>query len=218
MTTIYKRKMQCGAEAIWSVPLAGYGHVADEQPLPYIHHNGIEITPRFGGEEALTEASICSIPLPYGKLKGEWPLKQKLFNLMRKRINIYWRNIFSTFCRADRLFYFLEQLKYSGDVKGFKGVSPSLIFSREFEFAGNTVVVTDKVHFLMDMDFEYLHLSPYASFSESLCDISVNSSINHEKNISSSTGKAIWKSLLQKNVTYNLGDEITWQYQYQIKC
>ncbi|NOH45056.1 hypothetical protein F0259_14750 [Vibrio cyclitrophicus] len=215
--TVYKEKLKCGAEVIWSVPLSGFAHVADEQPLPYIHCNGVELTPRFGGEEALTASSVESLPLPYGKLKKNWPIKQRLFNLTRKKINIYWRNIFATFCRNDKIFYFLEQQKFTGNKGGFVGVSPLLVFSREFKFADNRIIVNDKITFLKNIEFEYFHISPYAELSTSFCEIKANQDINNEKQISSSTGKAVWKSKLLNNVKFNAGEEITWQYLYQIK-
>jgi hypothetical protein len=215
--TVYKDTLKCGAEVIWSIPLSGFGHVADEQPLPYIHHNGIELTPRYGGEEALTASSIESLPLPYGKLKESWPFKQKTFNLIRKKINIYWRNIFATFCRNDKMFYFLEQLKFTGNDRGFVGASPLLIFSREIIISDNGLIVNDKISVLKAIEFEYFHISPYAELPNTLCEIQVSRNINNEKQISSSTGKAIWKSELMKNVKFNAGEEIKWQYLYQIK-
>lgn len=215
--TVYKKKLKCGAEVVWSVPLSGFGHVADEQPLPYIHFNGVELTPRYGAEEALITSSIESLPLPYGKLKNNWPIQQRFYNLIRKRINIYWRNIFSTFCRNDKLFYFIEQLKFTGNRHGFCGKSPLLIFDRSFTFSDDCITVNDKIKFLERIEFEYLHVSPYAEFLISSCEIQVNQDINNEKLISSSTGKAIWKSKLLNNVIFNSGEEISWQYQYQIK-
>jgi len=215
--TVYKDRLKCGAEVVWSIPLSGFGHIADEQPLPYIHHNGLELTPRYGGEEALTASSVESLPLPYGKLKKSWPLKQKIFNLTRKKINIYWRNIFSTFCRNDKVFYFLEQMKFSGNDMGFVGFSPLLIFSREIIADGDSLIINDKLSVVREIEFEYLHISPYAELPDSLCDIKVTQHINNEKSISSSTGKATWKSKLLNDVKLNAGEEIKWQYHYQIK-
>lgn len=215
--TVYKEKLKCGAEVIWSVPLSGFGHVADEQPLPYIHFNGIELTPRYGAEEALIPSSIQSLPLPYGKLEKKWPIQQRLFNLTRKKINIYWRNLFTTFCRKDNTFYFLEQLNFTGNKNGFIGISPLLVFSRSFKFSNHGITVNDKIKFLKSIEFEYLHISPYAEFLESNCEINVNLDINNDKVISSSTGKAIWKSNLLNNAKFKAGEEISWQYQYQIK-
>lgn len=215
--TVYKETLKCGAEVVWSVPLSGFGHVADEQPLPYIHFNGIELTPRYGGEEALTSSSIQSLPLPYGKLKKKWPIQQRLFNLTRKKINIYWRNIFATFCKNDNIFHFLEQLNFIGNQKGFIGVSPLLVFSRSFEFNNDGVTVNDKIKFLKNIEFEYFYLSTYAEFPNSFCKIQVNQDTNNDKVISSSTGKAIWKAKLLNNVKFKAGEEVSWQYQYQIK-
>jgi len=214
---VYKEKLKCGAEVIWSVPLSGFAHVADEQPLPYIHFNGVELTPRYGGEESLVASSIESLPLPYGKLKKNWPIKQKIFNLTRKKINIYWRNIFTTLCRSDKMFYFLEQLKFNGSRDGFVGVSPILVFSREFKFTDDSIIVNDKISFLKSVEFEYFHLSPYAMLPASCCEILLSQNINNEKEISSSTGKAIWKSKLINNVKFNAGEKIEWQYLYQVK-
>ncbi|MEZ8382415.1 hypothetical protein AB6C98_01645 [Vibrio splendidus] len=215
--TVYKETLKCGAEVVWSVPLSGFGHVADEQPLPYIHFNGTELTPRYGGEEALSASSIESLPLPYGKLKKNWPIQQRLFNLTRKKINIYWRNIFTTLCRNDKMFYFLEQQKFNGNQQGFVGGSPLLVFSRSFHFSDNSITVSDKIIFLKSIEFKYLHISPYVEFSDSCCEIRTSRNVNNYEDMSSSTGKAIWKSQLLHNVKFNAGEEISWQYLYQIK-
>ncbi|EOX4279486.1 hypothetical protein ACPF34_002541 [Vibrio cholerae] len=216
--TINITKLKCGAELIWSIPLSGFGHVADEQPLPYIHYKGLELTPRYGGEEIQPESSIESLPLPYGKLKNSWPFKQRLFNFTRRKVNIYWRNIFTSFSNKDMMFYLLEQLKFTGDKNGFVGVSPMLVFSRVITPFDDSIIVKDKISFLKEIEFEYFHFSPYAELLNSTCEIQTSRVVNNQKEISSSTGKAVWRSELVKDIKFKAGEEIEWQYLYQIKC
>jgi len=96
------------AVAIWAVPLSGFGHTADEQPMPYIQINSQEVTPRFGGEERFTICGMTSLPLPYGKLGQRWPISHALHNFSRRKANIYWRNIFKTKNRKDKMFFLLS--------------------------------------------------------------------------------------------------------------
>jgi len=119
---IFQHKLDGGASVIWAVPLSGYGHIADEQPLPYIHYKGNELTPRFGGEEGQAGCGLHTTGLPWGTLKNRWPLSQRIFNTFRRNINIYWRNIFVSRCRAENFFIFLNNLAISRHHKGL-GVS-----------------------------------------------------------------------------------------------
>ncbi|TDM56046.1 hypothetical protein [Aliivibrio fischeri] len=216
--TVYKEKLKCGAEVIWSVPLSGFGHVADEQPLPYIHFNGIELTPRYGAEEALIPSSIQSLPLPYGKLKKNWPIQQRLFNLTRKKINIYWRNLFKTFCRKDKMFYFLEQLQYKSIIDGFVGESPLIKYTRKFEIGTDWVIVRDRVFFKKKMEFDYCHISPICFFEDCKnIDIIVSLQTNYKKEVSSSTGKAICLSKKNENITFKNNEVLMWEYKYILK-
>lgn len=213
---IIVKELDNGAEAVWAVPLSGYGHVADEQPLPYIHYHGKELTPRFGGEESRYESSIASLPLPYGKLGDNWPIKQRLFNMSRKRMNIYWRNLFNSFCNREGNFYLLEQLLFRPIENGFIGKSPLFTFKREF-LIEDTIAVNDTLIAHADINFAHFHFAPYAQIPDSLCLIKTNHSTNFEKVIASSTGSAVWRSDMQKNVKFKSGDVLTWQYLYQIK-
>lgn len=220
MSKIIKNKLSNGVEIIWAVPLSGFGHVADEQPLPYLHINNNELTPRFGGEEANVESALPSLPLPFGKLSEDWPIRQKIFNASRKKVNIYWRNIFKSFCRRDRVFYFAEQLNYLSIKNGFLGESPVLSFKRTFQIKNNSIFVEDKIIFKVDIKFEEFFLCPWAEFprekSFMVCFISSSLPVNYTKTIKSSSGQALWHANRVNDVFYKKGDIITWNYLYQV--
>lgn len=207
--------------AIWAVPLSGYGHVADEQPLPYIQCGNLALTPRFGGEEDNNATGIASLPLPYGKLSGAWPLSQRLFNLPRRRVNIYWRNIFNSFTRTDGNFYFAEQLHYSGDTNGFSGRSPLLSYERRFIVEKNSLIVSDQITALRDICFAYLMCCPWAEFGDektrALCTIKPSLEPNHVMAIESSTGSAYLNSQRRESVHFHLGDTMNWHVRYCVK-
>ena len=108
MHDLKRHQLADGVEAVWAVPSSGFGHVADELPLPFLTRSGLEQTPRFGGEESELISGQLSLPAPYGYLDRPWPWQQRLFNLPRRRANIYWRNLFLSRCNPQRFFSFLE--------------------------------------------------------------------------------------------------------------
>lgn len=221
MIGIHKKQLSNGVQVIWSTPLSGFGHIADEQPLPYLHSNNIELTPRFGGEEQCESSGIDSIPLPYGKLTNTWPWRQRLFNLLRRRVNIYWRNILQSRCRSDRYFYIIEQLKFKEVIDGFVGYSPVLDFYRSFVFQDNEIIVNDKIIFNMTVAFDEFYACPWAEFdsynSEMYCQITPSLIGNYRFPIQSSSGNAIWHAHKMNNVQFNKGEILSWNYQYQVK-
>ncbi|CBL44186.1 hypothetical protein HDN1F_06030 [gamma proteobacterium HdN1] len=221
MSGIQRRQLTNGTDVIWAVPLSGMGHTADEQPLPYLHWRGEELTPRYGGEESLPGSSIKSLPLPYGFLASTWPWRQRIFNLPRRRINIYWRNIFRDATRKDRLFHFIEQLKYSETEEGFIGNSPSLSYQRTFTLEENLIIVNDTIIFKDRLHFSELYLCPWADFQNDhhgpRCRIQPSLTPNHSNPIKSSTGSAQWHAHKLLNVEYDKGDQVGWNYTYSIE-
>lgn len=221
MSGIQRRQLADGTEVIWAVPLSGMGHVADEQPLPYLQQNGVELTPRFGGEEDLEESGATSLPLPYGFLATHWPWRQRLFNLPRRRINIYWRNIFRDATRKDRLFHFIEQLQYRESDDGFIGQSPLLSYQRSFILRGNTIEVNDTLQFKDRLRFSDLYLCPWAEFqtseSRTKCHIQPSLAPNQSRVIKSSTGTANWHAHKLTNIQFDKGDQVNWGYIYELE-
>lgn len=221
MSGIQKRQLADGTDVIWTVPLSGMGHVADEQPQPYLQRSGLELTPRFGGEERHPQSGLTSLPFPYGYLTHQWPWRQRLFNLPRRRVNIYWRNLFKDPTRADRLFHFLEQLEYCETGHGYRGSSPSVNYQRSFKLTANTIEVNDAIEFKDKLHFSELYLCPWAEFQandmNSQCLVVPSMVANHSHPISSSTGTAIWHAHKLIDVKYKKGDRITWAYTYHIK-
>ena len=221
MSGIQRRQLADGTDVIWTVPLSGMGHVADEQPQPYLQRHGVELTPRFGGEEHLLESGPLSLPLPYGFLATQWPWRQRLFNLPRRRINIYWRNIFKDATRKDRLFHFVDQLKYREINDGFVGESPSLSFERKFSLGTNTLEVSDTLIFKDRLHFSELYLCPWAGFMErqasTTCCIQPSLAPNYTRPIKSSTGTALWHAHRLSNAHFDKGDHVDWNYSYKIE-
>jgi len=221
MSGIQKRQLADGTDVVWTVPLSGMGHVADEQPLPYLQRHGVELTPRFGGEEQNPQSGLTSLPLPYGYLANPWPWRQRLFNLPRRRINIYWRNIFKDATRSDRLFHFLTQLNFCETRDGFQGSSPSLIYQRAFTLGGNTIEVNDTIEFKENLHFAELYLCPWAELqtdeANDNCRIKTSMRANHSFSIDSSTGTANWNAHKVVAAKYKKGDRLNWAYSYQIK-
>lgn len=221
MSEVQRRQLVDGTDVIWAVPLSGMGHVADEQPQPYLQRCGIELTPRFGGEENHQQSGMTSLPLPYGYLATKWPWRQRLFNLPRRRVNIYWRNIFKNATRGDHLFHFLEQLEYFETSHGYQGNSPSVSYQRSFMLTPKTVEVNDVIEFKDNLHFSELYLCPWAEFQANdmttKCQIMPSMAANHSRPISSSTGAAIWHAHKVLDVKYKKGDRLTWAYTYRIE-
>lgn len=216
----HKKILSCGAEVFWLVPTGGFGHVADEQPMPFINNNNKLLTPRFGGEECHQESSIQSIPLPWGVLESDWPRKQRLFNFFRRRVNIYWRNLFDHFCRSDKYFYFSQQLNYAGLKNSFFGHSPMVDFQRTFVYRANSIEVKDVIRFKQNLRFKVFN---YAMLPElpckdiaTPCVIQCDVKSNKEMKCSSSTGPLIIKYKELTDVTFSKGYELNVNYQYDI--
>lgn len=208
------------AMAIWAVPLSGFGHVADEQPMPYIQRDGQSLTPRFGGEEDCDATGLASLPIPYGKLRSPWPYAQRLFNFPRRRANIYWRLAFRSRSRADGMFFFAEQLNYNSTLEGFRGRSPVFSFSRRFIADGREIVVMDELCVKRSISFEYLLLCPWAEFEDrkihNVCQIVPSLPANHALTIQSSTGTAVLRAHRLDNVTLDAGEMWAWHVRYKL--
>lgn len=155
---IARRHIGAGTEVAWATPTSGYGHVADEQPLPYIHRDGLELTPRFGGEESLPTCAPETAGLPRGILAEGWPTRQRLFNVTRRSANLYWRNLFRSRTPADRRFLFLHQLDFRPRDDGFVGACPLLRLERRFLVGAQAVEVRDTVTFERPVRFSSLDL------------------------------------------------------------
>lgn len=220
MSGIKRYELSGGSEFIWAVPLSGMGHVADEQPLPYIQKHGIELTPRFGGEELNSKLGLSSVPMPYGYLASGWPFLQRIFNIPRRRMNIYWRNIFKDLSHKDGFFHFLEQLKYSETENGFFGKSPLLHYTREFKINQNSIEIFDKIDFKENLHFLEFYLCPWAEFKTHhinfRCLITPSLEVNYSYTISSSTGLAILHAHKLLNVKFKKGESVSWSYTYHI--
>lgn len=220
MSSIQRRQLTDGTDVVWAIPLSGMGHVADEQPLPYLHKHGVELTPRFGGEEQYSKSGLTSLPLPYGYLANSWPWRQRIFNLPRRRINIYWRNIFKDATRNDRLFHFLTQLNYFEINNGFQGHSPSVTFQRVFSVSDNSIEVHDSIEFKENIHFLEFYLCPWAEFQTEAasykCKISTSMKANHSYLIESSSGIAIWNARKVVDVKYKKGDRLAWSYSFLV--
>ncbi|AWB66751.1 hypothetical protein C2869_10085 [Saccharobesus litoralis] len=208
-----------GAEVTYAVPTSGYGHLADEQPLPYIRLAGRSLTPRFGGDEPSKECSIDSIPLPFGILDSNWSIKQMLFNLFRRRINIYWRNIFESFNKDNPNFYFLRQLKYRATSEGFEGESPLLLFKRLIRIKKDAVIVEDKIVFKSGVYFKLLKFAHIATFEKDGVDCEINYASHKQKIIkkcSSSTGSYFLSHYIIRNHMFKAGEVLVSKYVYSI--
>lgn len=218
---IIKIKLSESIQGFWAVPLSGYGHTADEQPMPYLENEGIALTPRFGGEENKTESNNESLPLPKGKLKTKWPLAQRIFNLFRRRINIYWRNVFKTHTRIDKQFLFIEQLNYQEIKNGFKGECPLVTFVRTFEIEETVLIVKDIITFKKNVEFtefEYA-MTPILRCNAKKTthiDSDVDVEQNHVYPIQSSTGLAEMKSKKLENTIFKKGQLLEVRFRYKV--
>lgn len=211
-------RLNCGAEVIWCVPLGGFAHAADEQPWPYIEYLGIELTPRYGGEECFTESGYYSLPLPRGVMP-RWPMQQSLFNFFRRRVNIYWRNLFSSQDNLRPYFLFAQQLSFHRTDNGYTGSSPLLIFERSITAHDCGVVINDLIVFKMDVFFDHfiygIHPELERSAAESGISLWKDIDVNHEFLISSSTGH--WRMYGHRvdAVKFNKDDRISSCFKYE---
>lgn len=140
--------------AVWAVPTSGYGHAADEQPLPYITVDGHELTPRFGGEPGRGLTDRAHLGMPYGVLAQAWPLRQRVFNLPRRRVNLYWREAFRSRTPPDGQLLLLDQLSFRPTHDGFEGSSPILAFRRAFTCGAHHLEIVDRLTFRTPLRFE----------------------------------------------------------------
>lgn len=224
-----------GVVAAWGVPLSGYGVTADEQPLPYVCDEGRELTPRYGGEAGCVGTGVDTLPLPSGVLSQRWPARQRLFNLARRRVNLYWRNLFRSCCSTDGTFHFVEQLTFGEAASGFRGRSPIVEFSRVFTFGRLEIRVADRIRFRRPLHFSVFHPVVVALFPE--CEVRLNGAtvtpgqtvddagtgatfecagfdLSPQGEVVSSTGRAtLWKETVE-NVSFHRGDEVQRHYSF----
>ncbi|NBD19545.1 hypothetical protein GTZ97_02505 [Aquabacterium fontiphilum] len=147
------RQLSPRVTAAWATPTSGYGHVADEQPLPFLTADGLELTPRFGGEPGQPGTERAQLGLPYGVLDQAWPLRQRLFNWPRRRVNLYWRELFRTRTPADGRLLILDQLSFRSTPDGFEGASPILAFRRAISGGPDHLTVVDHLSFRTALRF-----------------------------------------------------------------
>lgn len=206
---------------MWAIPSSGFGHAADEQPLPYIRYKGKSLSPRFGGDESLSMAGYDSLPLPRFNLINGWPLSQQFFNLRRRRVNIYWRNIFKNPCNKDGAFLFAEQLNYRATADGFVGVCPLVKHLRRFKVEGNRIGVFDEIRFQKSLCFEQFfpftllgdndYLSCSSSFKKSeLTLLSISSSVGQcsMQRVASSLTRVLRGDKVCSSASYEVIDEL----------
>src|SRR6266702_2984118 len=163
---IVRRRLDEQTDVVWATPTSGYGHAADEQPLPYVHRAGEELTPRFGGEEGIACCAPESVGLPRGVLADLWPLAQRWFDLGRRPVNRDWRNVLRSRSRRDRRFLFAHQLDFRPTGEGYAGHCPLLSFERRFLVRPGAVRVEDAIAFLRPVRFSMLDLVVVPLFAE----------------------------------------------------
>ena len=154
MTGLVRHTPCSGVDVVWAVPTGGYGHLADEQSLPYLHRTGLELTPRFGGEASWPACAPQTLGLPWGILKQPWPMAQRVFNGPRRAINRYWREIFRSRNDKSGLFLFWDQLDYQRTDQGFKGCSAVARFERRFIVEPRRIEVHDSIAALSILHFK----------------------------------------------------------------
>ncbi|MDO6527448.1 hypothetical protein Q4519_17345 [Motilimonas sp. 1_MG-2023] len=200
----------------WATPTGGFGHIADEQPLPFIFDSECQYTSRYGGEESNEQSGIKSLPLPWGRLKQSLSLQQWLNNFLKRKVNIYWRNLFSSFSNNNEHFFFLTQLNYKTLNDGFVGRSPMVDFKRSFTVNAGVLQVQDDIFFKSNMCFEFFNYAilprPLNSNIEQLCDVSPNK----EMIISSASGSTMLDFKQLANVSFSKGDKLSVNYSYRV--
>lgn len=209
---------------LWAVPLSGYGHVADEQPLPYLHLAGDEATPRFGGEASQAGCGLDSVGLPQGKLAEPWPWRQRLFNLPRRNVNQYWRNLTQSRCRSGGTFHLLEQLRFRAQGNGFVGNCPLLTFDRQFELTLGRITVIDTLLFRRPLSFAWFApvvIPLFADWTVTAAPITGERYLLTEGFRLEATGKQrsaagqalLWQEML-RGVRFRRGDRLSRCYHY----
>jgi len=137
----------------WAVPTSGFGEPCDEQPLPLIVGPDGAETPRYGGQAGWDGTGWETLPLPSGRLAQPWPFSQRLFNLPRRRVNLYWRHAFQSRTPADGQFLFATQLSYRATPSGFVGRCPLVRFERQFRLEDEAIRVVDRIRFRRRLRF-----------------------------------------------------------------
>lgn len=221
---IFHRQLDDLTQVIWAKPTSGFGHLADEQPLPYLHRNDLELTPRFGGEEATPVCSPKTAGLPYGVLDQAWPIRQRIFNFPRRPINLYWRNILRSRAESDGGFLFLNQLRFSAEKDGFTGASPILTFKRKFVLGGDSVRVEDVTTFRLPVKFSRFYPVVVPLFPEWGLDGNKAPWLDCSGFVlkprgrqQSSAGNAVLWSEGLTNVGFAAGDKIERSYTYRLR-
>ena len=204
-------------EGFWAIPTSGYGHICDEQPLPYLRNNYGDLTPRLGGENNENNYSSEIIPLPYGKLKNKWPTIQRIFNINRRKINIYWRYIYKSRCNSERIFFFYDQLNYKSIKNGFKGECPLVFFKRIFSVTKIDIIIQDEILFKKNIEFEYFHFNSYLDLQSKNIRIETTYECNFLKRFKSSTGNGVFRSFIKRDCIFKKNQIIKYKYRYQIK-
>lgn len=212
----------CVTNVVWAVPTSGYGHVADEQALPFINVAGEELTPRLGGEP--DQCPFEAIGLPWGKLTNSWPMRQRLHNYPRKAINRYWRELFKSRNRSDGRFLFGEQLDYKRTTDGYIGRSPLIHHQRSFRISGRSIEVCEVIDFRNPVEFDLfapvvlpLHVDWKVGVHAPRW-IELNSVPQgrwDQRGIACSTGAAVLWSLIQERVMYESGQVLMFSYIYR---
>jgi len=211
----------------WAVPTSGYGEPCDEQPLPFIAGPHEAETPRYGGEAGWPGTGWETLPLPSGRLAQPWPLAQRLFNLPRRRVHLYWRNLFRSRTPADRQLLFATQLSFRATRSGFAGRCPLVRFEREFHSEEEAIRVVDRIRFLKRLRFELFTPVVIALFPETpviesapsrrpdrLCLEVDGFRLAKLGGHRSSTGEAVlWGEQLE-DVCFRRGDEIVRSYRF----
>ena len=203
-------------EGFWAIPTSGYGNVCDEQPLPYLRNKYGDLTPRLGGEINENNYSPEIVPLPHGKLTKKWPISQRFFNLNRRKINLYWKNIFKSKCNRKKIFLFFEQLNFRYVKNGFQGDCPLLIMKRFFNISNCNIIVEDEINFKEKIEFDYFHINPFIEIEKNNLLIETSYKCNFKKNFKSSTGVGTFRSYLIKNCIFKKNESIKYNYKYNI--
>ena len=219
---IVRRPVDEQTDVTWATPSSGYGHVADEQPLPYVHRAGIELTPRFGGEESSPGCRPEITGLPSGVLAQPWPVAQRVFNLSRRTVNRYWRNLLRSRTPRGPEFLFIHQLDFRPIVDGYIGTCPLLRFRRQIGVADSCIRVDDDLLFRRQMQFSVLDLVVVPLFPDWRTDREGSRRLECDgfrvkplcPQESSAGCATVWVERLV-NVSFGVGDRVKRRYTYR---
>jgi hypothetical protein len=201
----------------WAVPTSGFGEPCDEQPLPLVVGPDGAETPRYGGQAGWEGTGWETLPLPSGRLAQPWPLSQRLFNLPRRRVNLYWRHVFRSRTPADGQFLFATQLSFRATPSGFAGRCPLVRFGRQFRLEDEAIRVVDRMRFrrrLRFATFTPVVIALLPETPERVCLEVDGFRLAQIGDIRSSTGDAVlWGERLE-DVCFSRGDEIVRTYRF----